>query len=439
MTTARRKLSFLPALLYLALLFGLPGVPSFALAQSNPWTVYETIPTFTSGNSHVLWVKSGTTDTSGHYSGDTASIWTVDVNGNEMAISPTYGPYPGWHAYTLTPTFDGTLRMAWTQNTGTGADGFSSILSLWTLDGTGNRVAVSPTYGPYTGWQFFEDFTNPDGTTALFWAKSKSDTGAALDGSQISIWTVDSVGSRLSISPTYGPYSGWYFYGALPSFNKDGTWFLSWVTQGTYDNNNNYSGDQLSLWKTDGRGNRTSVSPTYGPYSGWQFNELYPAFDGTARLLWTQPGAASTGVGTQSGDSVSVWSVDRFGTRTAVSPTYGPYPGWTIDSIVAAPSSTSRLLWVTPGTTNSSGNFSGDQASIWSLDAANVRTSISPTYTAPGGSLTGLFVRPDGSENLSWEFGSNAGSSFNSTQFSLWDLDASNNRTVTGPIYGPYF
>jgi len=426
---------FLFLLCLAALLLGTCGRP----AQAGPWTVRETIPTFTGGNSHVLWVKPGTTDTAGNYSGDTVSIWTVDVSGHQMAVSPTYGPYAGWHAYTLTPTFDGTLRMAWTQTTGTGANGFSSIVSLWTLDGLANRMAVSPTYGPYTGWLFSEEFANPDGTANLYWVKSKfSDTGVAFDGSQLSIWTVDSVGSRLAISPTYGPYSGWYFRGALPSFLKDGTWFLSWVTEGTFDNNNNYSGDRLSLWKTDGRGSRTSISPTYGPYAGWYFNQLYPAFDGTARLLWTQPGVISSGTGTQNGDIASVWSVDQFGNQTSVSPTYGPYPGWTIDSIVAAPSSTSRLLWITPSTTNAQGKPTGDQVSIWSLNAANVQTSVSPTYTVPGGTLTNLFVRPDGSENLTWEFGSNTNTNSNSTQFSLWDLDASNNRTVTGPTYGPY-
>ena len=431
MTTLRRTLFLLG---FAILLLGACGRP----AQAGPWTVYETIPSFTSGNSHVMWVKTGTTDTAGHYSGDIVSIWTVDVNGHEMAISPTYGPYAGWHAYQLTPTFDGTLRMVWAQRAGTGDTGFSSIISLWTLDGLANRVATSPTYGPYTGWQFYEELTNPNGTTNLYWVKSKSDTGATLDGSQLSIWTVDSVGSQLSISPTYGPYSGWYFGGALPSFLKDGTWFLNWVTRGTFDSNNNYSGDKLSLWKTDGRGNRTSISPAYGPYPGWHFSQLYPAYDGTARLLWTQPGSNSSGTGTQDGDIVSVWSVDQFGNRTSISPTYGPYPGWTINSIVAAPSSTSRLLWITPGMVNAQGNLTGDQASIWSLNTVGVRTSTSPTYTVPGGTVLDLSVRPDGSENLVWEFGSNSGTSYNSTQFSLWDLDASNNRTVTGPTYGPF-
>ena len=426
---------FLFLLGFALLVFGVCGRP----AQAGPWTVRETIPSFNSGNSHVLWVKSGITDTAGNYSGDTVSIWTVDVNGHEMAISPTYGPYAGWHAYTLTPTFDGTLRMAWTQVIGTGATSLSSIVSLWTLDGTGNRMAISPTYGPYTGWQFSEEFANPDGTANLYWVKSKfSDTGVAFDGSQLSIWTVDSVGSRLSVSPTYGPYSGWYFREAIPSFSKDGTVFLSWVAGGTYDTNGTFSGDKLSLWKTDSRGNRTSISPIYGPYPGWNFDQLYPAYDGTARLLWKQPGVGSSGAGTQDGDIVSVWSVDQFGTRTAISPTYGPYPGWIIDSIAAAPSSTSRLLWITPGTGSTQGGSSGDQASIWSLNPVGVRTSISPTYTVPGGTVSDLFVRPDGSENLLWEFGSNSSTSYNSTQFSSWDLDASNNRTVTGPTYGPF-
>lgn len=407
-----------------------------ALAQTNPWTVDETIPNLNNGNSHVLWIKKGTTDTAGNYSGDTVSIWTVDVTGHQMAVSPTYGPYPGWRAPQLTPAFDGTLRMVWTKQNGIAGVSEDSIVSLWTLDGNANRMSVSPTYGPYPGWQFVENFANPDGTSAVYWGKYTSGSGAALTGNAISIWTVDSVGSRLTISPTYGPYSGWYFHGGIPSFNKDGTSFLAWVNPGTTDTNNNYTGDQLSLWKTDSRGNETSISPTYGRYPGWSFSQFYPAYDGTARLLWTQLGTTNN-AGVYSGDTASVWSVDKFGTQTVVSPTYGPYSGWTVSSITATPSSTSRLLWVLPGTTGSSGTFSGDQVSIWSLNAADVETSISPTYTAPGGTLYGMDARPDGSEDLFWRFKSDANS--NSTQFSLWALDASNNRTATGPVYGPYF
>ena len=419
-------------------------VPHPALAQSSsPWTVQQTTFSLKTPLSYVLWVKSGTTDSQGNYSGDMASIWTVDATGHQMAISPTYGPYPGWHADELVPAFDGTLRMAWTMNSastnssGSAATAYRSILSFWTLDGSGNRMSVSPTYGPYTGWQFYECFPNPDGTTALYWVKSTRDGSGAFNGTQLSIWAVDSVGSQLSISPTYGPYAGWYFREGIPSFNKDDTSYVVWVNEGTTDSNNNYTGDQLSVWKTDGRGTQLSIGPTYGRYPGWQFNELYPAYDGTARLLWTLSGTTDSS-GNYTGDTASIWSMDSTGHQTAISPTYGPYAGWSTNSLIASPSSTSRLVWTHPGTTDSSGSYSGDLVSIWSLNAADVQTSISPTYSAGAGTmLDSLFALPDGSERLTWET-SSAASDYSNTEFLEWSLDATNNQTATGPLYGPY-
>ncbi len=417
----------------------MPAQPARA-QSSSPWMVQETVPSLKTPLSYVLWIKSGTTNSQGNYSGDTVSIWTVDATGHQMAISPTYGPYPGWRAYELTPAFDGTLRMAWTMDSGSSDAGYQSIVSFWTLDGSGNRMSISPTYGPYPGWHFFECFPNPDGTSAFYWVKSTQDSTGTDNGTLLSIWTVDSVGSQLSISPTYGPYAGWYFREALPAFNKDGTSYVVWVNLGTTDSSgSNYTGDQISVWKTDSRGNQLSIGPTYGRYPGWQFNELYPAYDGTARLLWTVPSTPDS-QGNDTGDTVSVWSMDQTGSRTALSPTYGPYPGWTINSLLTAPSSTSRLVWTYSGTTDSSGNYSGDLASIWSLNAADVQISISPTYSAgAGATLDSLFVMPDGSERLTWEFGEESSSdNYDSVQFLEWALDATNNRTATGPVYGPY-
>lgn len=410
------------------------GAASPVLAQSgSPWHVDSSVPSLSNGNTYVLWVKDGTTDAQGNYSGDTASIWTVDASGRQMAISPTYGPYAGWRTDQLTPAFDGTLRMAWTMNSGSGFLEQRSVVSIWTLDSSANRASVSPTYGPYAGWHFQEMFPNPDGTTALYWLKPIFDSSQNFSSTQLSIWAVDSVGSQLTISPTYGPYPGWFFLEGVPSLNKDGTSFVVWFNP-DLSNSDTYAGDQLSVWKTDSRGNQTSIGPTYGRYPGWRFRELYPAYDGTARLLWSYDGTTDAN-DNYSGDTASVWSMDATGHQTSISPTYGPYPGWTVDSVIAAPSSTSRLLWVLPGTTNSSGNFTGDQVSIWSLNSSNVQTSISPTYTSPGGQvLDSLSVHSDGSEHLEWEYSG----IYPDGQFSIWALDASNNRTVTGPVYGPY-
>ena len=410
-----------------------------ALAQGSGWAVLETVPSLKTPLSYVLWIKSGTTNSQGNYSGDMASIWTVDATGHQMAISPTYGPYPGWRADELVPAFDGTLRMAWTMDTGTTADTTQNILSFWTLDGTGHQQAISPTYGPYPGWHFDECFPNPDGTTALYWAKNGYDSSGTLSNTQLSIWTVDSVGRQLSISPTYGPYPGWVFIEGIPSFDKNGTSYLEWINFGTTASSaSKYTGDQISIWKTDSRGRQTSISPTYGPYPGWHSAGITPSYDGTARLLWGKSGTTDS-QGNYSGDSASIWSVDATGHQISVSPTYGPYAGWTVSSFSAAPSNTSRLTWVYPGTTDSAGNYSGDQVSLWSLNSANIQTSISPTYSAgAGGTLDSLFVMPDGSERLTWEYGADSISYYLGTQFLEWALDAGNNQTAAGPVYGPY-
>ena len=426
----------LQAALWLCLAVVLVGVVP-PVKAANPWHVQEAVQSFKYSYTYVLWVKSGTTDTSGNYTGDTASIWTVDATGHQMAVSPTYGPYAGWHADQLAPVFNGTLRMAWTKSTGTTFDTERNVLSFWVLDASANRMYVSSTYGPYAGWHYVEFFTNPDGTSNLYWAKYSYDSSHVINGDSLSIWTVDAVGSQLTISPTYGPYPGWFGDGGIPSFNQDGTNFVTWINQGTYDTSGNYSGDQISIWKTDSRGNQTSIGPTYGRYPGWHFGELYPAYDGTARLLWTLNGTTDNN-GNYSGDTASVWSVDATGHQRVVSPTYGPFAGWNADSIVAAPSSTSRLLWILPGSTDTNGNDTGDQGSIWSLNASNVKTAISPTYFSAGGTLDGLMVFADGSERLGWKYGSNTASNYQDTQGSLWALDASSNLIVKGPVYGPY-
>ena len=436
---SRRVVAALWLCLSVAVSVLLPGTPSAAQAQTAPWTITYVTPSEKNPNSYALWVKHGTLNASGVASGDTVSIWTMDAGGHQIKISPTYGPYPGWEVYELLPAFDGTLRLLWTKPSGTTFATRQTAVSIWTLDVYANQTSIGPTYGPFPNWTAYELFPNPDGTSALYWKKPSFDSNGDPNGHQLSIWRVDSTGKQLSVSPTYGPYIGWYMQEAVPSFNKDGSSFVVWVNPGDYDENGtNYTGNQISVWKTDVQGNQTSVGPTYGRYAGWHFSELYPAYDGTARLLWTKDGTYDDDYN-YSGETASVWSMNATGKQTALSPSYGPYAGWKADSLITAPSSTSRLVWIKPGTTNDSGSYSGDLASIWSLNAANVQTSISPTYTLAGGYAGGLSVLPDGSERFEWDLGTGGNSTYDNARLSLWSLDASNNRTATGPIYGPYF
>ena len=446
--SVQRLLAPRPLLLCLGLLiaaFGLLGPVHPAAAQAgNPWTVSQTTPSLANSNTYVLWIKSGTTDANGHYSGDMASIWTVNASGQQVSISPTYGPYPGWSADSLIPAFDGTLRMTWTMDTGNTVGTRRDIVSYWALDVSGNRTSISPTYGPYTGWHFWEAFPQPNGTSAFYWVKGTTDSTGKNNGTLLSIWTVDSGGSQLSISSTYGPYPGWYFEEGIPNFNKDGTNYVVWTNPGTSDTNDqNYTGTQISVWKTDSRGNQTSIGPTYGRYPGWYFQGLIPEYDGTARLLWKTLGTYTdtqnsdgSYTSSYSGDVASIWSMDSTGHKTTNGPTYGPYAGWTADSLVPAPAGTSHMLWVKQGAYDINNHYSGDQASIWSLNAADVQTSISPTYTTPGGmAIDGLDFFSDGTSRLPWEY---PDTNDNESRLSIWALDASNNRTATGQTYGPF-
>lgn len=171
----------------------------------------------------------------------------------------------------------------------------------------------------------------------------------------------------------------------------------------------------------------------------WIIQQTAPSLSNSnTYALWVKQGATDSS-GNYSGDTASIWTMDAKGNQVKISPTYGPFPGWTIYSVSAAPSSTSRLLWVLPGPAVGDGSYSGDSVSLWSLNAVNVQTSISPTYTLTGGHSAGLTVLPDGSERLEWDLGENAANNYSDPQLSLWSLDASNNRTAAGPIYGPFF
>ena len=427
-------------LFWLCLGVSLPSLAAKAAEQAAPaWHIAQSV-TNLNGTTTVLWVKAGSYDSYNAYSGDTASVWTLDASGHQTSISPTYGPYTGWQISQLSPNYDGTLLLAWT-NDATAADySIWEQLSLWKLDARGSRTSISPTYGPYSGWLFHAISPQPNGTASVYWTmEGVTNSAGNYSGDALSIWTVDGINRLTAISPMYGPYAGWQFRDATPSiYTRDGSSFLLWVQEGSAssDASNAYSGDQVSIWKTDEFGNRTSLSPTYGPYIGWRASSLVPAYDGSARILWGNYLSDPEGnVLTQ----VSLWALDSLGRQTSVSPTYGPYPGWSPESLYVVPDNTSRLLWVNPGTTGADGTYSGDQASLWSLDAAGNQTSISPTYgPAPGWSV---LYEPawDGTEKFLWEETDPNDPTVLPSSLSLWTLDSTSRVTVTGPDYGPYF
>ena len=424
------------ALLWLCFGIGVLAFSSQASAQTPPaWHINSTF-TNLDGTTTMLWIKAGTTDANYNYSGDTISIWTLDATGRQVAVGPTYGPYINWTVSEIDPTYDGTLLLSWVHDTtDTNTGNTLEQYSLWTLNGTGYQTAVSPTYGPYPGWTFYSAAQQPNGTTLAYWTHAgTTDANGNYSGDALSVWILSkTTGVRTTTGPTYGPYLNWRFEQTTPSFySKDGSSFLLWTNRGPYD-----SGDALaSIWKMDTNGNRTSVSPTYGPYIGWHPLYITPAHDNGARMIWTKsvPNAVSG-----NSEQISIWTLDVYGSQIGVSPTYGPYPGWYSYILQVKPDNTSHMLWVHPGTTDTNGNYSGGQASLWTLDATETRTATSPTYgPTPGWDPEYGFVG-DGTEKLLWLYHAPNDTTTDASKFYLWNLNSSDQLPVSGPTYGPYY
>ncbi len=186
----------------------------------------------------------------------------------------------------------------------------------------------------------------------------------------------------------------------------DKTSRLVWTNRGTTDVNGNYSGDILSIWSLNAAGQATAQGPSYGRYPGWSVNYVQVAKDNTTRMLWTNEGTYSNndGTGTYSGDQVSLWAFNAAGTETAQGPTYGRYVGWQGNEYFIAPDNTVRLLWRNMGTTDVNGNYSGDKVSVWSLNTAGAATAQGPTY-GPNPGWHAQYAYPVTSTNtaLIWE------------------------------------
>jgi hypothetical protein len=460
-----------------------------------------------SGAGRVLWVKPGTSDTGGNYSGDIASIWSVDAGGNATAIGPAYGPFPGWKVQSMAVAADGTTRLQWeisgvsdTNGTYTG-----DTVSVWTLDQTGKVTAIGPAYGPYPSWRDEGFDVAPDNTTRLFWNKQGTTTNGTYGGDTVTVYTLDRTGTKVGTAPVYGPYSGWRTYnyqiandstGRLfwtyegttmtnsdftttysgdtvtiwaldaggrataigPAYGpfsgwrgfdfqiaSDNTTRLLWTYEGSTDAKNNYSGNTVSLWAFNAAGKETVMGPSYGPYPGWRGEYFEIASDNTTRLFWDNSGTYSNGNGTgaYSGDQVSLWTLNTACQATANGPAYGPFPGWHTNEFSLAPDNTARLLWSTPGTTDTSGNYSGDTVSLWSLDTSGRETAIGQAYGPyPGWRVSFAYPVTNSVTDLLWLHDTPGSASYgyssDQDEVTLWTLNTANAQTATGPVYGPY-
>ncbi len=186
-------------LIALAGLWLLAGVTA-ASAQGTGWQIQSVSPTFNGVAGRVLWVKPGVTDVNGNYTGDMASVWSLDANGHVTAQGPTYGPFPGATAAEIDTAPDGTTRLKWQTDGTYNKSGVytGDEVSIWTLDGTGKKTAQGPVYGPYLGWTNEEVQVAPDNTTRMLWRYTGSYTGSNYAGDKVTIWTLNSSGTATS-------------------------------------------------------------------------------------------------------------------------------------------------------------------------------------------------------------------------------------------------
>ena len=282
--------------------------PAQAQAGSSHYQVQSVSPIPNgNGTGRVLWVKPGTSDTGGNYSGDIASVWSVDAGGRATAIGPAYGPFPGWMVQSMAVATDGTTRLQWEINGVSDNNGnyTGDTVSVWTLDPTGKVTAMGPAYGPYPSWRDEGFDVAPDNTTRLFWNKQGTTTNGSYSGDTVTLYTLDKTGTKVGNAPVYGPYPGWRTYDY--QIANDSTGRLFWTYEGTTTTNpdftTTYSGDTVTIWALDAGGRATAMGPAYGPFSGWRGSDFQIASDNTTRLLWTY-GGSTDAKNNYSGDTV---------------------------------------------------------------------------------------------------------------------------------------
>lgn len=224
----------------------------------------------------------------------------------------------------------------------------------------------------------------------------------------------------------------------------DGTSRVLWgISPGT--------GDLVSIWKLDSAGRVLAKTPIYGPYTSagyywwspfaFRNRAMVVASDGSTSLLWAGAGANT--------ERVSIWKFDSDLNRTAIGPTYGPYPYgsdgkkfWAPYEFTAAPNGALRLVWSVEDEDKGPGSMGGI-VSVWSLDAKGVAASMGPAYgpfsDANGDWGGGQYqVAPDGTARMLWVNMKVAAGQAQNSEISFWTLSPAGEATHYGAVYGPY-
>ena len=156
---------------------------------------------------------------------------------------------------------------------------------------------------------------------------------------------------------------------------------------------------------TLGRDHNVSSIADYGPFPGWTANTLAAGNDGMTHVLWTR-----------TDNMISLWNLLPNGSYTHAE--YGPFAGWTARFLSVAPDNTVRVLW-----TNTSGEIS-----FWVMDSTgSYQHQEFGAY--PGWSPSALATGPDGTSHITWN---HAGDDM----VSLWWINDAGQFIFAD--YGPY-
>ena len=159
---------------------------------------------------------------------------------------------------------------------------------------------------------------------------------------------------------------------------------------------------QIALWTLDGSGGFTQND--YGPFPGWTAQSLASGPDAVPRLLWTNTNG-----------QISTWAVNPMGGFAHQE--YGPYPGWAASQIAVGPDNAPHLLW-----TNTNGALS-----LWTI-AADGTFAYQNYGPYPQWTAKALSVDPNNHVHVLW--------TRTDGTISLWDVDASGIPVFVN--FGPY-
>lgn len=404
------------------------SVRTFASA-AQPWIAWE-IDAAPDGTSRVLWTSNAGT-------GYSVSIWKLDSAGRVVAMTPAYGRYTEgedfWMpanqlAHCLVVEADGSTSLLWENPRAN-----STQVSIWKFDSDLRRTTISPTYGPYPvgadGTEFWAPYkfvAGPNNTTRLIWSVENEHKGPGAMGGIVSVWSLGSNGATATMGPAYGPYSDSEGDWIAGQYHvaPDGTGRLLWVNQKIAAGT--LQSEAISFWTLSATGAVTHFGTVYGPYASWRpMNfDIDPA-DSSLRLLWYNNSLPFTG-----NTPILVWALTTRGDATAMGPSYGPYSNWHVTGLYANADSTSTLAW------SNYDSVAGIQAgpfSYWSLSSEGQKIGTTPTYGPYSGWNLAEAVRnpANGDFRLLWRSG-------DGQTTSAWSLNSNGADPTFGPSYGPY-